>query len=325
MNSLTFPILRLLADGQFQSGEAIARHFGVTRATVWNALQDAESLGVRLFSVRGKGYRLPEPVRFIEAGRVQEALGEQGAAISLEIHDQLASTNTHLMQQAAAGAAHGVCVVTELQTQGRGRRGRVWQAGLGNSLTFSVLWRFDCGAGALSGLSLAVGVALMRALQELGVQDAGLKWPNDVLHDNRKLAGILIELQGDMDGPSAAVIGIGLNLRLPETLRKSIDQAAIDLHSIAPQPVDTSVGLGTVLRHLAAVLDQFEREGFESLRAEWMAQHAHENRPVRLLMPDGREIEGVAGGIAADGALLVNTPAGLQRFVAGEVSLRGAA
>ncbi len=325
MNSLTFPILRLLADGQFQSGEAIARHFGVTRATVWNALQDTESLGVRLFSVRGKGYRLPEPVNFIEAGRVLTVLGEHGPKFTLEIHDQLASTNTHLMQQAAIGAAHGVCVVTELQTQGRGRRGRVWQAGLGNSLTFSVLWRFDCGAGALSGLSLAVGVALMRALQELGVEGAGLKWPNDVLHENRKLAGILIELQGDMDGPSAAVIGIGLNLRLPEPLRKAIDQAAIDLHSIAPQTVDSSHGLGTVLRHLAVVLNQFESEGFESLRNEWMAQHAYENHPVRLLMPDGREIEGIAGGIAADGALLVNTTEGLQRFAAGEVSLRGMA
>lgn len=325
MNSLTFPILRLLANGQFQSGEAIARHFGVTRATVWNALQDAESLGVRLFSVRGKGYRLPEPVRFIEAERVLVAMGEHADKFNLEIHDRLASTNTHLMQQAATGAPHGACVVTELQTQGRGRRGRVWQAGLGNSLTFSLLWRFDCGAGALSGLSLAVGVALMRTLVELGVTGAGLKWPNDILHENRKLAGILIELQGDMDGPSAAVIGIGLNLRLPEHLRKSIDQAATDLHSIAPQPVDASNSLGTILRHLAMVLEQFEHDGFESLRNEWMAQHAHENQLVRLLMPDGREIEGMAGGIGADGALLVHTSDGLQRFMAGEVSLRGIA
>lgn len=324
MNALTFPILRRLADGQFQSGEAMARHFGVTRATVWNALQDAEALGVLLFSVRGKGYRLPQPVRFIEPERVLAALGERGATFALDLHDRLPSTNTHLLQRVAAGAAHGACVVAELQTEGRGRRGRVWQAGLGNSLTFSVLWRFDCGAGALSGLSLAVGVALMRALTELGVAGAGLKWPNDVLHENRKLAGILIELQGDMDGPSAAVIGVGLNLRLPEHLQKTIDQAATDLHSIAPQPVDSSLGLGTVLRHLAVVLEQFERDGFASLRAEWMDRHAYENHPVRLLMPDGREIEGVAGGIAADGALLVHTTAGLQRFAAGEVSLRGA-
>ncbi len=300
----------------------MARHFGVTRATIWNALQDAETLGVRFFSVRGKGYRLPEPVNFIDAGRVLAALGTRGAEFSLDLHDQLPSTNTHLMARAATGAPHGLCVVAELQTQGRGRRGRVWQAGLGHSLTFSVLWRFDCGAGALSGLSLATGIALMRALSELGVSNAGLKWPNDVLHEHRKLAGILIELSGDMDGPSAAVIGIGLNLHLPEHLLKTIDQAATDLNRLGSHPADSSVVLGSVLRHLAMVLEQFEQQGFDSLRAEWMALHAYENRPVSLLMPDGREIEGIATGIAIDGALLVKTEAGLQRFAAGDVSLR---
>ena len=323
MNSLTFPILRLLADGQFQSGEAIARHFGVTRATVWNALRDAESLGVTLFSVRGKGYRLPEPVQFLDREIVIAALAGHAGRYDLQIHDRLPSTNTHLMQQAAAGAAHGTCVVAELQTQGRGRRGRVWQAGLGNSLTFSVLWRFGCGAGALSGLSLAVGVALMRALQELGVTDAGLKWPNDILHAQRKLAGILIELQGDMEGPSAAVIGIGLNLRLPSTLREAIDQPVTDLRSIAPRPVVAAHGLGVALRHLAEVLEQFERQGFESLQAEWTAHHAFDAQPVAMHMPDGRSIPGIARGIAPDGALLVETETGLQRFAAGEVSLRG--
>jgi len=324
MNSLTFPILRLLADGQFHSGEALARHFGVTRATVWNALQDAEALGVKLFSIRGKGYRLPQPVRFLDRDAVMTALGGEAGKFTLEFHDRIASTNSYLMQQAATGREHGACVVAELQTSGRGRRGRAWQAGLGNSLTFSVLWRFDCGAGALSGLSLAVGVALMRALRELGIADARLKWPNDVLHQQQKLAGILIELQGDLDGPSAAVIGIGLNLRLPETLRKTIDQPATDLHTILGQPPDSARGLGTVLRHLAGALEQFDREGFEALREEWMAHHAFDGQPVCVHMPDGRQIDGVAEGIAADGALLLRTEQGTQRFSAGEVSLRAA-
>jgi BirA family biotin operon repressor/biotin-[acetyl-CoA-carboxylase] ligase len=325
MNSLTFPILRLLADGQFHSGEAIARHFGVTRATVWNALQDSETLGVKLFSIRGKGYRLPQPVRFLERGGVVAALGEQASKFRLEFHDCIDSTNSYLMQQAASGREHGACVVAELQTSGRGRRGRAWQAGLGNSLTFSVLWRFDCGAGALSGLSLAAGVALMRALRELGIADAGLKWPNDVLHRQQKLAGILIELQGDMDGPSAAVIGVGLNLRLPDAMLKSIDQPATDLQSILGRPPDSAQGLGTLLRHLASALEQFDREGFEALRDEWMAHHAFDGQMVRIHMPDGREIDGMAEGVAADGALLMRTEQGVQRFAAGEVSLRGAA
>jgi BirA family biotin operon repressor/biotin-[acetyl-CoA-carboxylase] ligase len=152
-----------------------------------------------------------------------------------------------------------------------------------------------------------------------------LKWPNDVLHDNQKLAGILIELQGDMDGPTVAVIGIGLNLRLPEVMRKTIDQPATDLHTILLQSTDSSQGLGTVLRHLAGALEQFDREGFEALREEWLAHHAFGRQAVRIQMPDGREIDGVAAGVASDGALLLRTEQGTQRIAAGEVSLRGVA
>jgi BirA family biotin operon repressor/biotin-[acetyl-CoA-carboxylase] ligase len=325
MNALTFPLLRLLSDGRFHSGEELASHFRVTRATVWNALQDAEALGVAIFSVRGKGYRLPEPMRFLNRDAVLDALGSHRDTFSLQIHDRIDSTNSHLMRAAAEGAAHGTCAVAELQTAGRGRRGRAWQAGLGNSLAFSVLWRFECGAGALSGLSLGVGVALMRALHALGATKSRLKWPNDVLVDQQKLAGILIELQGDMDGPSAAVIGIGLNLRLPEALRRSIDQPAIALEQALGSVPAPDVVLGTVLRHLADVMQVFEAQGFDALREEWTAHHAYQNQAVRLLMPDGRTIGGIAEGIAPDGALLVRTEQGAQRFTAGEISMRGAA
>lgn len=328
MNNLTFPILRLLADGRFHSGEAIARHFDVTRATVWNAVRQAESLGVVIFSVRGRGYRLPQAVTLLEREEVLDAIGEQRAWFTLELHDHLESTNSHLMHQAAAGAAHATCVAASLQTRGRGRRGRSWQAYLGASLTFSLLWRFQAGASALSGLSLAVGVALMRVLHELGVQEARLKWPNDVIvhrHGHyQKLAGILIELQGDMEGPSAAVIGIGVNLRLPESMKRNIDQAAIDLQSIMQVAVGPSQLLGMLLRQLAAVLSEFERDGFSALREEWQRHHAYHAQQVRLLLPDGREMEALVSGIAEDGALLVRTSSGEQRFTAGEISLRGA-
>jgi BirA family biotin operon repressor/biotin-[acetyl-CoA-carboxylase] ligase len=327
VNNLTFPILRLLADGRFQSGEAIAKHFGVTRATVWNALKEAEAMGVQLFSVRGRGYRLPEPIQLLDHDSVLAAIGEQRAWFNLEIHDQLESTNSYLMKKASAGAAHATCVAASLQTRGRGRRGRAWQAGLGASLTFSLLWRFQSGASALSGLSLAVGVALIRALHGLGVAGVELKWPNDVLvnyqNQYQKLAGILIELQGDMEGPSAAVIGIGINLRLPQHVRRHIDQAATDLQAVTkllPNPSDL---LGAVLKNLADVLSEFERNGFTQLREEWMQHHAYQNLSVRLLLPDGRESQGVVTGIAPDGVLLVDTATGPQRFSAGEISLRG--
>jgi BirA family biotin operon repressor/biotin-[acetyl-CoA-carboxylase] ligase len=327
MSNLTFPILRLLADGKFRSGEAIARHFKVSRTTVWNALQDADTLGVQLFSVRGKGYRLPEPLILLNQDEILAVLNRQHVVFDLQLHDQLASTNSYLIKASSQGAAHASCVAATLQTGGRGRRGRIWQSGLGASLTFSLLWRFQCGASALSGLSLAIGLAMVRALHDLGVSGAKLKWPNDVLVSDRgeyqKLAGILIELQGDMDGPSAAVIGIGINLRMPEHLRKQIDQAATDLQTVTGAPMNPNVLLGTLLNCLADVLSEFEAAGFDNLREEWMQHHAYQNQDVRLIAPDGREMQGKVSGVASDGALLVEMATGLQRILSGEISLRG--
>ncbi|HOY71242.1 MAG TPA: biotin--[acetyl-CoA-carboxylase] ligase [Methylotenera sp.] len=322
MNALTFPILRLLADGKFHSGEALAQHFKVTRTTIWSAIQHAQNLGIDIFSVRGRGYKLPTAVEFLNQDEVLRAIGEQRAWFNLQILDEVKSTNTFLMQQSAKGAAHVTCVAANLQTNGKGRRGRTWVSHLGASLTFSLLWRFQCGAAALSGLSLAVGVALIRAFNSFGINNVQLKWPNDVLVDGKKLAGILIELQGDMDGPSAAVIGIGINLNLPEKVLKNIDQPAIDLAHASTSHIPQSTLLGIVLKHLAEVLSQFELHGFTVVRDEWTQYHAYHQKPVRMLMPDGREVQGVVSNVAEDGILLVDTALGLQRFSAGEISLR---
>ena len=322
MNTLTFPILRLLTDGKFHSGEDIASHFNTSRATVWNAIQDAEALGVEIFSVRGRGYKLPQPITLLDEQSILNAIGEQRAWFKLEVHDHLESTNSYLMKKAGAGESHATCVVANLQTKGRGRRGRTWQAGLGASLTFSLLWRFQCGASALSGLSLAVGVALIRALHEAGISQAQLKWPNDVLIGGEKLAGILIELQGDMEGPSAAVIGVGINLKLPANIKQQIDQPATDLNSVATQTINANELLGSLLKHLAEVLSNFEQNGFAHVRDEWLKHHAYHLKTVRMLHPDGRETTGTAIDVAEDGILLVKTPQGEQRFSSGEISLR---
>jgi BirA family transcriptional regulator, biotin operon repressor / biotin---[acetyl-CoA-carboxylase] ligase len=318
MSSLTFPILNILADGQFHSGEALAKQFKVTRATIWNAIQHAESLGVEVFSVRGRGYKLPQAIELLDKNLVLQAIGQQRAWFTLQILDEVNSTNTYLMQN--KNAAHATCVAAHVQTNGKGRRGRTWVSQLGASLTFSLLWRFQCGAAALSGLSLCVGVALIRALNSLGVNDAQLKWPNDILVDGRKLAGILIELQGDLEGPSAAVIGVGINLNLPKKVLQRIDQPAIDLASI--KMIDQNALLGSILKHLADVLSGFETHGFIGLRDEWLGYHAYENKPVRMLLPNGTDVSGVVKGVAEDGILLVETALGLQRFSAGEISLR---
>jgi BirA family transcriptional regulator, biotin operon repressor / biotin---[acetyl-CoA-carboxylase] ligase len=325
VNSYTFPILRLLADGQFRSGEALARHFGVTRATIWNAVQQAETLGVQIYSVRGKGYRLPERLDFLDQARIAGALGATAGRFRLELHDLAESTNSLLMRAATEGAPHGTCVAAELQQAGRGRRGRTWHSGLGAGLTFSLLWRFSQGAGSLSGLSLAVGVGLGRALREMGISDIRLKWPNDVLHRQRKLAGILIELQGEMMGPSAAVIGIGLNVRMPEAVREAIGQPATGIAEISAQPVDRNQLLASVLNHLGAVLDEFGNQGFGALREEWQSQHAYHGQTVQLLLPDGGVMSAVVGGVAEDGTLLADVGHGMQPFSSAEISLRGTA
>ncbi len=319
MSQFTFPILHLLADGQFHSGEALAQHFKVTRATIWNAVKHAESLGVEVFSVRGRGYKLPQAIELLDKNEVLKAIGEQRAWFNLQILDEVKSTNTYLMQ--SKHMAHATCVAAHIQTNGKGRRGRVWVSQLGASLTFSLLWRFQCGAAALSGLSLAVGVALIRALNSLDVNNAQLKWPNDILVDGKKLAGILIELQGDMEGPSAAVIGVGFNLNLPKNVLASIDQPAIDLASL--KAIDQNILLGILLKHLADVLSGFEAHGFIGLRDEWLRYHAYQNKAVRMLLPNGTDVHGVVQGVAVDGILLVETALGLQRFSAGEISLRG--
>jgi BirA family transcriptional regulator, biotin operon repressor / biotin---[acetyl-CoA-carboxylase] ligase len=322
MNTLTFPILHQLADGKFHSGEALAQQFKVTRVTIWNAIQHAQSLGVDVFSVRGRGYKLPSAIELLDRDAILQAVGEQRTWFNLEVLDEVVSTNTYLVKAAANGAPHVTCAVAHVQTNGRGRRGRAWVSHLGASLTFSLLWRFDCGAAALSGLSLAIGVALIRALNELGVESAQLKWPNDVLIDNKKLAGILIDLQGDLDGPSAAVIGVGINYNLPDNVLDIIDQPAIDISRACNHNISQSQLLGTVLKHFADVLRHFEEHGFMGLRDEWLGYHAYHSKQVRMLLPDGREIDGVVSDIAEDGILLVETAFGLQRFSAGEISLR---
>lgn len=322
MNELTFPILRLLTDGKFHSGETIAQQFKVSRATVWNALQDAEKLGIEIFSVRGRGYKLPQSVTLLDEKTVLNAMGSQSASLKLEIHDHLESTNTYLMKKLSAGQAHANCVAANLQTNGRGRRGRTWQAGLGASLTFSLLWRFQCGAAGLSGLSLAIGIALIRALHSFGVTQAQLKWPNDVLIGREKLAGILIELQGDMEGPSVAVIGVGINLNLPTSLKQQIDQPATDLASVSQTPINPNALLSELLKHLTEVLSTFEQSGFASVREEWTQYHAYHHQQVKMLHPDGSETVGTVINVAEDGNLLVSTPSGERRFSSGEISLR---
>lgn len=320
MTPLAFSVLRRLSDGEFHSGEAIARDLGVSRGSVWNALRSAEEAGIRVFKIRGRGYCLPDDLDWLDREQVLESAREHAEKFQIEIHDRVSSTSTLLLERGSCETS-GKVVAAELQTAGRGRRGRAWRCGLGEGVTFSLLWRFDQGPAFLAGLSLAVGVGLTRAFDELGAGGTRLKWPNDVLHEGGKLAGTLIELEGEMQGPSAAVIGIGINVRLGGASRRSVDQPVADLAS-AGGGLSRSRVLGVVLGQLARVLRDFESCGFEPFVEPWITRHAYQDSPVSLLLPDGGVLEGTARGVDRDGALLLQTRSGIRRLFGGEVSLR---
>jgi BirA family biotin operon repressor/biotin-[acetyl-CoA-carboxylase] ligase len=318
---LAFRALRLLSDGDFHSGEALARALGVSRTTVWKALQGLEAFGVTLFKVHGRGYRLVTPMDWLDAAQVRRHLGARAEAFQVHVVDAVDSTNTLLLAEALAGAPSGLALAAEVQTGGRGRRGHRWHSGLGGGLTFSVLWRFEQGVGNLGGLSLAVSVALVRALRELGGDEVQLKWPNDLLCRYQKLGGVLTELEGDVMGPSAAVIGIGVNVRVDPGVRQRIDQAVTDLTAAGVRQ-DRNRVLGALLRHVADALELFAVHGFAPLKEEWMRYDALGGRAVAVIMPDRTEHAGIAAGVADDGALQLQTTAGLRRFHSGELSLR---
>jgi BirA family biotin operon repressor/biotin-[acetyl-CoA-carboxylase] ligase len=279
-------------------------------------------MGLEVYKVHGRGYRLPQPLVLLDRAAIEGHLGAHAARFKLDIRDTVDSTNTALLAQAAAGAESGAVLAAEWQPRGRGRLGRAWRAGVGEALTFSLLWRFTHGAGALSGLSLAIGVAMARALDETGARDVALKWPNDILSRGHKLGGILTELAGDALGPTAAVIGIGVNVRLSEATRAGIGQPATDLERACGSAPDRNRVLAVALLELARALDAYVREGFAPLRAEWRRRHAHQGQRVTLALPDGARVTGYARGVAEDGALLLETRAGLQRYHSGEITLR---
>lgn len=325
---LTFALLRLLADGKFHSGEVLARGLGVSRTSVSNALSGAEQYGLSLFSVRGRGYCLNNAPQLLDAELISKHLADIRDNFIIKIVDCAASSNSLLMQQAAKGAPSGSVLAVEWQSEGRGRLGRPWHSGLGNALTFSLLWRFDCGLAGLSGLSLATGVACMRALKSLGVSGASLKWPNDILGETGKIAGILIEAQGDMLGPSFVVIGIGINITLPHQVQQCIEQPASALSQLTKKLPERNLFLATLLRELSAVLKEFSSSGFAALREEWESYHLYQGQQVQLLLPDTSNVRGVVRGVNMDGALKVEVTAGdgkaeMRVFHAGEISLRG--
>jgi len=324
LNNRIWQLLDLLSDGEFHSGEILAVQLGVSRASVFNAIDDVVKFGVALQRIRGRGYRLSRPWQRLSKDEILHCLGKNAEQFDIEILPQASSSNALLLKRAgldvsSGGAASGSVLAVELQTSGRGRMGRTWYSGLGSSLTFSLLWRFDCGLNALSGLSLAVGVAQIRALNRIGAQGVQLKWPNDILVPQGKLGGVLIEAQGDMLGPSTVVIGIGLNCTLPESLAKQIDQPACALDEVCKVMPSRNQLLATLLQELSIALQQFVENGFSVFRSEWEQYHIYQDIQVKFDLPDNSKVSGVARGVNDNGELVLETLQGIRYLNSGEV------
>jgi BirA family biotin operon repressor/biotin-[acetyl-CoA-carboxylase] ligase len=316
---LTFSVLRLLSEREFRSGEALARSLDVSRGSVWGALNEAQGAGLQIHRVHGRGYRLAQAVDWLDAAALGQAIAPAG--LSIEVVQCCESTNAMLLAKAETGCPSGHVLAAEVQTRGRGRLGRVWHSGVANALTFSMLWRFDKGVSSLSGLSLGVGAAIARVLNAEGVS-ARLKWPNDVLYAGRKLGGILIEVRGDALGPCAAVVGVGINIRIGANDRRAIDQPVADLADANAVVRTRNEWLSMFLLALAQTLTRFAEGGFGVLREVWNQYCAHLDRRVRLTLPDGTEIEGVSRGVDEYGRLLLERGGIRQPYMSADVSLR---
>ena len=314
-----------LADGQFHSGEDLASALKVSRSAVWKAARALEDLGATLHAVRNRGYRLPAASEPLDAARVraQLARGARERVRSVEVAWSIPSTNAALLSRPNPPPGVSEVLLAEHQTAGRGRRGRTWLAPPGGAICLSLSWTFAAVPADLGALSLVIGVCALRALAGLGVA-AALKWPNDLLVGDKKLAGVLIELRAETAGPACVVIGIGLNVALGHELLQQIAAlglAATDLKSAGVAAPARNRAAAALVSACLDGLTAFAAQGLKPFIEEWRRADALAGRAVEVNAADG-VAQGVARGVDVHGALLIETRAGVRRFIAGDVTVR---
>ena len=314
----------MLADGQFHSGTELAEVLAISRSGIWKQFQSLDELGLEYIAVTGKGYRLVKPLELLDKRLIFANLDDNAKAsiTAFDLFDRIPSTNSHLVKRTAENAPSGCVCLAEQQTAGRGRRGRNWVSPFGKNIYLSILWRFQSSPMAISGLSLVIGVAVVRALKQHFPYDFQLKWPNDIYCNNKKLGGILVEVSGESDGPCAAVIGLGLNISLSQSEAVSITQEWIDLCRIIGEPIITVRNLlvSTLLNQLFQVLVKFEEVGIATYLNEWREYDCLKDKPGTLYIGE-RSYKGIVKGIDDQGLLLLARPDGtIQAYASGEVS-----
>ncbi|MEZ8306877.1 bifunctional biotin--[acetyl-CoA-carboxylase] ligase/biotin operon repressor BirA [Vibrio splendidus] len=315
-HSTKLALLRCLADGEFHSGEYLGEMIGVSRAAISKHIKGIQEWGLDIYRVQGKGYKLASRLDMLD----QEKLSAVSRDASLELIPIIGSTNQHLLERTNTLESGSVCIA-EYQAAGRGRRGREWVSPFGANLYLSMYWRLDAGMAAAMGLSLVVGVAVVEALEEMGVEGVKLKWPNDLYHNDKKLAGILVELSGQSGGAAHIVIGLGLNLSMDPTT-SGIGQPWTSLKEVCDGKVSDRNQLAQALINAwDKSLADYELKGMSNFVERWNRLDNFLGRNVRLIIGP-REIEGVVQGIDEQGAVLLKTENGVESYIGGEISLR---
>jgi BirA family biotin operon repressor/biotin-[acetyl-CoA-carboxylase] ligase len=319
-------IIKKLQDGNFHSGETLASVFNVSRSAISNHIKAINDLGLEIYSVKGRGYKLAADIELLSHNQIISALPNvyQNKAQLVRVENVVSSTNdlVKVMSQGPEQVDSGYCCLAEAQSSGRGRRGKAWVSPYASSLYFSMLWRFASGYQAMAGLSLMVGVVVNDTLNDLGIKDCRLKWPNDIYHGKQKLAGILIEVEGQIGASVSAIIGIGVNIHLPESV-EGIDQAFTDLHSIIHTKVSRNKFAALLIEKLWQALPLFEKNGMSPFMTRWKDADLYYNQPVQLIA--GKNVtKGISKGIDQAGALLLEIDGKVETFHGGEISVRPA-
>jgi BirA family biotin operon repressor/biotin-[acetyl-CoA-carboxylase] ligase len=292
---------------------------------VWKRLQQLEEWGIAVEALTGRGYRLESPVDLLDADEIRSRLPQdaRGRLRRLEVHEALDSTSDRLLAVDDLPSGRFDACLAEFQSAGRGRRGRRWLAPFASGLCLSIGWNYRDAPAALSALSLAAGVAVLRALGRLGIAGLALKWPNDVVRDDSKLGGILIDLRGEAAGPAYVVVGVGINVRLPASARKRLAEEgvdAVDLAALGPPPARNALAAALVAE-LSNALGEYGARGLAAFAAEWQDADALAGRTIAVLH-GGQTLHGRARGVDSDGALLLEVDGAPRRIVSGEVSVR---
>ena len=319
-------LIAVLSDGRFHSGSELSEKWAVSRAAIAKAIGKLMPLGLDICAVKGKGYRLAERITLLDRDKILVAAGKATARIHrLDIFHSLPSTNSFMLDQITPGFGQvsdgfSICLA-EMQTSGRGSRGRSWVSPFGHNIYMSVLKEFPAGAKSVGGLSLAIGLGLARALSRFGIADVGLKWPNDLLIKQRKVAGILLDIKGEALDACYVVIGIGLNLKLSAAQMATVEQPWTALVDHGFKIENRNELVGALIDSTIDVVDEFQKAGFEKFLAEWSALDLSKDREIELKSRSGTH-SGIGSGVDKSGGLLVRTAHGVQLFESGEISLR---